>query len=343
VAPSPPDSYKMLEAEGTISITSGQWADDADSSGQMGGIVRRSRLFAKLVHTYGWRAEDQTVFVKGVTGAAAGASDWRVEKLLALDRQYGLNLTVDRDAVVLDAGSGTGGFAIGASGVNVNIVGVELDSYALELGEQLLAASAVSRSHRRPLFAQADILHLPFARDSFSVIMSHQVLEHTPYPQAMLGELHRGLRTDGLLWIDAPDYRFCCEPHYRIPWLPRMSKSLARHWLAVFRRPLAGLASFDYISLPDCVRMLETLKMDILHATTTVPLGQIDEDLQKLVGQTGDSRQWHTPEEVRRLAQRARRSSFRPEPVSFLILARKRGAPRSGENGSSQGAPPYSS
>jgi 2-polyprenyl-3-methyl-5-hydroxy-6-metoxy-1,4-benzoquinol methylase len=289
----------------------------------LAAIVRQSRLLAELTRTYGWSTDDQATFIHGIIASSEGSLDWRLEKILALDRRYGLNLTASRDVMVLDAGSGAGSLTIAARRMGINMVGVELDTASLELACQLAASSAVSAHDSPSLFARGDLTHLPFAPSCFPMITCHQVLEHTNDPRAMLQEMLRCLKPGGLLWLDAPDYRFCYEPHYRIPWLPSMPQALAPYWLEVFTKPLSGLSTFAYVCLPQCVQMLQALNMDILHATTTAPLTRIDEALHNLVGQIIHGHCLKDPREVRRFALRAKQSGFQPEATSFLILARK--------------------
>ena len=55
---------------------------------------------------------------------------------------------------------------------------------------------------------------LPFADESFDTLLNIQVLEHTPEPQALLTEMARVLKRDGLLILSVPFcFRLHEEPH----------------------------------------------------------------------------------------------------------------------------------
>jgi SAM-dependent methyltransferase len=59
-----------------------------------------------------------------------------------------------------------------------------------------------------------DGVTLPFPDHSFDTILNVQVLEHTPYPGRLVGEMSRVLRDDGLLILVAPfQFRLHEQPH----------------------------------------------------------------------------------------------------------------------------------
>lgn len=73
------------------------------------------------------------------------------------------------------------------------------------------ATSASSRDKADLRYSGA---RLPFADASFDTVLSVQVLEHTPDPQALVAEMARVLRPDGLLILSAPfSFRLHEEPH----------------------------------------------------------------------------------------------------------------------------------
>jgi SAM-dependent methyltransferase len=74
-------------------------------------------------------------------------------------------------------------------------IGIEHDS--------VFATTNASAGERRPdLYYDGNVL--PFEDGSFDTVVSIQVLEHTPRPQALLDEMARVLRADGLLILSAP-------------------------------------------------------------------------------------------------------------------------------------------
>jgi SAM-dependent methyltransferase len=71
---------------------------------------------------------------------------------------------------------------------------------------------ASKRTRGPDLYYNGD--QLPFADASFDTVLSVQVLEHTPRPQALVKEMARVLRPDGRLILSAPfSFRLHEEPH----------------------------------------------------------------------------------------------------------------------------------
>ncbi len=79
--------------------------------------------------------------------------------------------------------------------------------------EAVFQTTAASSAARKPDLTY-DGRTLPFPDASFDTVLSIQVLEHTPHPQRLLGEMARVLKRDGILMLSAPfSGRLHEEPH----------------------------------------------------------------------------------------------------------------------------------
>lgn len=80
-------------------------------------------------------------------------------------------------------------------------------------------------------FQQVRDTQLPFADESFDVVLTNHVIEHVGNEQAQcthLAELRRVLRPDGVGYLAVPNRWMLIEPHYRLAflsWLPRRLRS----------------------------------------------------------------------------------------------------------------------
>ena len=80
--------------------------------------------------------------------------------------------------------------------------------------EHEAAYEATSAGARDRADVRYDGKRLPFPDESFNTVLSVQVLEHTPDPAALVLEMARVLRPDGLLILTAPfSFRLHEEPH----------------------------------------------------------------------------------------------------------------------------------
>ena len=96
--------------------------------------------------------------------------------------------------VILEAGSGAGAFTCHLLKTGANLVSFDY-SGAVEV-------SAEHNANGKVVFAQADIMDMPFADDAFDRIFCHGVLQHTPDPRCSFIELNRKLKPGGHMSFD---------------------------------------------------------------------------------------------------------------------------------------------
>ncbi|MGD9735439.1 MAG: class I SAM-dependent methyltransferase [Solirubrobacterales bacterium] len=98
---------------------------------------------------------------------------------------------------VLDAGCGTGyGSAILAA-VAATVTGVDISAEAVEEADRRLG--------EKGSVVQGDLRKLPFDDDSFDAVVCWETIEHIEDGSAVLAELRRVLRPDGLLLVSSPN------------------------------------------------------------------------------------------------------------------------------------------
>lgn len=129
-------------------------------------------------------------------------------------------------ASILDYGCGLGGFIVAAEALGLNVLGTEIDPQAVAIGR--------SRVKKPENIVQISTSGLPFADETFDLVTSQLVVEHTEDPARYLSEAIRVLKPKGRLLLIAPNYFFPWEGHYRLFWLPYLlpiSKSLFKLYL----------------------------------------------------------------------------------------------------------------
>jgi SAM-dependent methyltransferase len=112
-----------------------------------------------------------------------------------------------RTKTILDAGCGTGAILSRLGNPDRN-VGIDL------------ATEAISFCQKRGLanVQQGDIAALPYAENSFDVVICSSVIYHewVSNPSAALHELHRVLKPEGLLLLNVPAFRGLHSAHDKV-------------------------------------------------------------------------------------------------------------------------------
>lgn len=116
---------------------------------------------------------------------------------------------------ILEVGTGSGGIAH-YFGTHPRL---KCDVDAVDVHDNRL----VNEGYR---YHQVRDTQLPFATESFDVVLTNHVIEHVGNERAQhahLAELHRVLRPDGVGYLAVPNRWMLVEPHYKLAflsWLP---------------------------------------------------------------------------------------------------------------------------
>ncbi len=96
---------------------------------------------------------------------------------------------------LLDAGCGTGWFSKWACDRNADVT-------SMDLGAGLLGKVAEKCNSERVI---GSILEIPFDENTFDIVVSSEVIEHTPDPGKAIHELFRVLKPGGILILSVPN------------------------------------------------------------------------------------------------------------------------------------------
>ncbi|WP_165222015.1 glycosyltransferase [Affinirhizobium pseudoryzae] len=113
--------------------------------------------------------------------------------------RYGLCQEYVNGRTVLDLASGEG-YGTAILGENADLViGIDLDA------ESVKAAQKKYGKPDKIRFQRADCRYLPFAQDTFDVVVALEIVEHISEQDLLLSEAIRVLKPDGLLIISTPN------------------------------------------------------------------------------------------------------------------------------------------
>lgn len=142
-----------------------------------------------------------------------------------------------RGSKVLEIGSGFGtNVAVWTLDFSIDGYGVEPSSAGFDGGyaasKQLLAANGIDPA--RIIAGVGE--NLPFPDQSFDIVYSANVLEHTNEPDRVLTEAIRVLRPGGILHMEVPNHMSYFEGHYLLLQPPLVNRRILPAWVSLFGR-----------------------------------------------------------------------------------------------------------
>jgi len=105
---------------------------------------------------------------------------------------------------ILEVACGRGGFAKLLATRGAVVSGADFSETALRIARNRISQNGGGIFHIH--LARADVQQLPYADQSFDIIISCETLEHLPQPLQALKEMARVCRPGGLLYLTTPNY-----------------------------------------------------------------------------------------------------------------------------------------
>lgn len=164
----------------------------------------------------------------------------------AKSRGHALLARLSSEGPILDVGCGTGGFVAAAAESGRQAVGIDIAARWLVVARKRLSPSIGSghphslRHGRGKVWLIAGCAeNLPFADDSFPVIVADSLLEHVANPAQAMSEMIRVLRPGGTLVVWFPNRRWPGpDPHVGLSGLPLLPRRLAERYVLFRRGPI---------------------------------------------------------------------------------------------------------
>ncbi len=104
---------------------------------------------------------------------------------------------------VLEVACGRGGFVQEMARAGARVTGCDFSMAALQVGRSKLQPM---NGKIRAALIQGDAQRLPFASDSFDMVVSCETIEHVPDADAAMREMWRVARTGARLFLTTPNY-----------------------------------------------------------------------------------------------------------------------------------------
>lgn len=165
----------------------------------------------------------------------------------------------DNKGKILDMACGVGTFMFHGLRKGYDIYGIEPEDWKLEYIKLKIKEQNLPKLWEKR-FIKGIGENLPFEDNTFDYIITYQTLEHVQNVEKCIDEMLRVLKGGGKLKIQAPDYDSFFEPHYLLPFLPKMNKKLASIYLKLLGRPTIGLDTLTWITTKSILEILNKYK-----------------------------------------------------------------------------------
>jgi ubiquinone/menaquinone biosynthesis C-methylase UbiE len=110
-----------------------------------------------------------------------------------------------------------------------SVIGVDIDAGAIEHAKQMYERENLT-------FEIGDAMALMYPDNSFDVAICSQVYEHVPDAGAMMKEIFRVLKPEGVCYFAANNRIMWNEPHYGLPLLSVVPRPLAHFYIRLARK-----------------------------------------------------------------------------------------------------------
>ena len=107
------------------------------------------------------------------------------------------------DLRVLEVACGRGGFLRHLAQAKAIVTGCDFSFAALRIAREKISRLGENTS---VMLVQGDAASLPFASDSFDLVVSCETIEHVPDVRAAVREMHRVTKVGGQLFLTTPNY-----------------------------------------------------------------------------------------------------------------------------------------
>lgn len=152
----------------------------------------------------------------------------KVKTILAVLQDF-LKSTPTSSLSLLDVGSSTGIIDNYLADHFLKVIGIDIDEEALHFAQEKFQKSNLE-------FKLDDLMELSFSDDTFDVVVCTQIYEHVPDSQTMVKEIFRILKPGGICYFAAGNRVRLMEPHYRLPFLSLLPRSLAHIYMKISRK-----------------------------------------------------------------------------------------------------------
>lgn len=128
------------------------------------------------------------------------------------------------ELTLLDLGSSTGFIDNILSPHFKEVIGIDIDRGAVKFAQEHFERDNLS-------FSEGNAMQLKFKANSVDIIICSHIYEHVPDSEKLFSEIYRVLKPGGVCFLAAVNKWWPLEPHYKLPFLSWVPKSIANFYM----------------------------------------------------------------------------------------------------------------
>lgn len=152
----------------------------------------------------------------------------RIDKASKAEKAIVDHLGSFKNSTILDIGSSSGIIADYFANKAKKIIGLDIDSKAIEFAKN-------NNKYKNVIFQYGDAMNMPFAQNTFDIVLCMHVYEHVPDSQKLFDEIYRVLKKDGICYLAAQNSLWPLEPHHNLLFLSYLPKKVADKYINIFK------------------------------------------------------------------------------------------------------------
>jgi 2-polyprenyl-3-methyl-5-hydroxy-6-metoxy-1,4-benzoquinol methylase len=127
---------------------------------------------------------------------------------------------------LLDIGTSTGIIDSFLADHFLKVIGIDIDKEAIEFAQSSFIKNNLE-------FRTGDAMNLEFSDNEFDIVVCTHIYEHVPDADEMTREIFRILKPGGICYFAAGNRLSIMEPHYKLPFLSILPRSLAHLYMKI--------------------------------------------------------------------------------------------------------------
>ena len=160
-----------------------------------------------------------------------------------------------RDCRVLDVGCGHGVVSLSLAPRVRSVLGIDPSTQSIEKAK----AEAELKGIKNARFLAMSAYDLDVA-EKYDVVILSDVLEHVPDQPKLLQKCIEQIAPGGVLYVNTPNKWFPIEPHFNLPFLSWLPKSLANRYAQAFSGD--GYQGYHLLSYRQFTNLLDSFQIN---------------------------------------------------------------------------------